>query len=193
MIYTGSRRQIPHLWAFFCLAQILPISFAQNLFYVALLRMDSQVLPKRIPVTRLNQLTALAAAYCGVLFLLTKASNSASLIPLVLLSRAFLFAPLLIASTADQSRSKKVTFSQSHDSSLRAPAIVLILLFPLIQISNNIYREQSWAAIRQALFEHPAISSLGCDMIISLISAAIWSTGLRETNPAEHSTQKKNS
>jgi hypothetical protein len=40
VIYMGTegrQRQIPDLWNFFALSQILPISFAQNLFYVALL------------------------------------------------------------------------------------------------------------------------------------------------------------
>jgi len=40
VIYMGTegrQRQIPDLWTFFALSQILPISFAQNLFYVALL------------------------------------------------------------------------------------------------------------------------------------------------------------
>ena len=41
-IYMGAEgvhRRVPRLWAYFALSQILPISFAQNLFYVALLRL----------------------------------------------------------------------------------------------------------------------------------------------------------
>lgn len=33
----GRRRKIPHLWAYMALAQLVNLSFAQNLFYVALL------------------------------------------------------------------------------------------------------------------------------------------------------------
>ncbi|KAL8387923.1 hypothetical protein RB595_009574 [Gaeumannomyces hyphopodioides] len=33
----GRRRRIPYTWAYFCLAQLAGLSFAQNLFYVALL------------------------------------------------------------------------------------------------------------------------------------------------------------
>lgn len=33
----GRRRKIPHLWAFMTLAQLVNLSFAQNLFYVAIL------------------------------------------------------------------------------------------------------------------------------------------------------------
>jgi hypothetical protein len=33
----GRRRNIPHLWAFMTLAQIVNLSFAQNLFYIAML------------------------------------------------------------------------------------------------------------------------------------------------------------
>jgi hypothetical protein len=33
----GRRRNIPHLWAFMTIAQIVNLSFAQNLFYIAML------------------------------------------------------------------------------------------------------------------------------------------------------------
>jgi hypothetical protein len=33
----GQRRRIPHLWSFMLLSQLVGLSFAQNLFYVALL------------------------------------------------------------------------------------------------------------------------------------------------------------
>jgi hypothetical protein len=33
----GRRRKIPHLWAFMTLAHVVSLSFAQNLFYVAML------------------------------------------------------------------------------------------------------------------------------------------------------------
>ncbi|KLU83966.1 hypothetical protein MAPG_03015 [Magnaporthiopsis poae ATCC 64411] len=33
----GRRRRIPYIWAYFCLAQLVSLSFAQNLFYVAML------------------------------------------------------------------------------------------------------------------------------------------------------------
>lgn len=38
MSVEGTRRRIPRLWAYFALSQILPISFAQNLFYLAQLK-----------------------------------------------------------------------------------------------------------------------------------------------------------
>ncbi|PPJ59857.1 hypothetical protein CBER1_04935 [Cercospora berteroae] len=41
-LYMGAKgvhRRVPRLWAYFALSQILPISFAQNLFYVALLKL----------------------------------------------------------------------------------------------------------------------------------------------------------
>jgi hypothetical protein len=33
----GRRRKIPHLWAFMMLAHVVSLSFAQNLFYIAML------------------------------------------------------------------------------------------------------------------------------------------------------------
>jgi hypothetical protein len=39
----GRRRRIPHLWAYALLPHLLNLSFAQNLFYVALLQTPSPI------------------------------------------------------------------------------------------------------------------------------------------------------
>ena len=48
---VGQRRGVPRLWAFFSLSQILPISFTQNLFYIALLRLPNNGFPVAVPMT----------------------------------------------------------------------------------------------------------------------------------------------
>jgi hypothetical protein len=35
LFVSGTRLQVPHLWAYFLLDQILPVSFTQNLFRLA--------------------------------------------------------------------------------------------------------------------------------------------------------------
>lgn len=39
----GRRRRIPHLWAYALLPHLISLSFAQNLFYVALLQTPSPI------------------------------------------------------------------------------------------------------------------------------------------------------
>jgi hypothetical protein len=42
----GRRRRIPHLWAYALLPHLVSLSFAQNLFYVALLQTPSPIPPQ---------------------------------------------------------------------------------------------------------------------------------------------------
>ncbi|KAH6624792.1 hypothetical protein B0J18DRAFT_457025 [Chaetomium sp. MPI-SDFR-AT-0129] len=49
----GRRREIPHLWAYALLPHLVSLSFAQNLFYVALLQTPSPIPPEE---TRIDQL-----------------------------------------------------------------------------------------------------------------------------------------
>ncbi|CAK1367687.1 hypothetical protein CB0940_11545 [Cercospora beticola] len=48
----GVHRRVPRLWAYFALSQILPISFAQNLFYVALLKLPPAELKTGVMLPR---------------------------------------------------------------------------------------------------------------------------------------------
>ncbi|KAK3295877.1 uncharacterized protein B0H64DRAFT_321809 [Chaetomium fimeti] len=48
----GRRRRIPHLWAYSLLPHLVSLSFAQNLFYVALLQTPSPIAPRE---TRIAQ------------------------------------------------------------------------------------------------------------------------------------------
>ncbi|USW57457.1 hypothetical protein Slin15195_G107760 [Septoria linicola] len=62
----GTRRRVPRLGAFFALSQILPISFAQNLFYIALLKSPASSVNNRVKLPK--ALTAGAVlAYGGCL------------------------------------------------------------------------------------------------------------------------------
>lgn len=45
----GRRRRIPYTWAYYCLAQLVSLSFAQNLFYVAMLLAPTPLPPASRP------------------------------------------------------------------------------------------------------------------------------------------------
>lgn len=68
MAVEGTRRNVPRLWAYFALSQILPISFAQNLFYIALLKAfpTGQKTMAKLPTT-LTTITVLSYGICLVL------------------------------------------------------------------------------------------------------------------------------
>ncbi|KAL2133390.1 hypothetical protein VTI74DRAFT_2433 [Chaetomium olivicolor] len=48
----GRRRRIPHLWAYALLPHLVNLSFAQNLFYVALLQTPSPIPPEETRIAR---------------------------------------------------------------------------------------------------------------------------------------------
>lgn len=115
----GSRRRIPHLFAFLSLAHLVNLSFAQNLFYVALLltpaplpgaerqptrwsRIHDAVFPPKPLNWCLSPgffLLSSLASY-GSIFLVPYAADTPSFGRLVAVSRACTFAPLLLQKAA---------------------------------------------------------------------------------------------
>jgi hypothetical protein len=54
----GRRRKIPHLWAFMTLAHVVSLSFAQNLFYIAMLLLTPVPLPDNVKDLTKSAITA---------------------------------------------------------------------------------------------------------------------------------------
>jgi len=127
VIYMGTegrQRQIPQLWTFFALSQILPISFAQNLFYLALClttpeeeeeELESEPSTKTKTKTKSEETKTkpttpsqrilhypktpsilTLATYSLTLALAQLYAHTPALIPLVLLARLALLFPLLL-------------------------------------------------------------------------------------------------
>src|SRR4051812_13142219 len=96
LIVSGTKRDIPRLWAYFLLDQILPVSFTLNLFCLALLLTPPPKTEKKLYATTplLQILTLLAYFYC-----LSQASallDTPWFLPNLLAIRALLFAPYLV-------------------------------------------------------------------------------------------------
>ena len=53
----------------------------------------------------------------------------------------------------------------------------------LIQIYIVLEESLTLSEIGEAVFEHPAVSALGCDLIISLISTVAWLALQRQIGP----------
>ncbi|CAK4012720.1 Hypothetical predicted protein [Lecanosticta acicola] len=171
-LYMGSqglRKRIPRLWAFFALSQILPISFAQNLFYLALLRSGPPSHAIGIPRTAT---TGLIAAYCICLVAAPYSRGSPYLIPIILFARLLLLLPLHLPFVDDEARSAGDTFTPT-----RAQRIVASLSAVLVARQVYLIR-QSGASLHdvfaRALFGHPAVTTLGFDFFLSVVSSAVW-------------------
>lgn len=167
---VGHRREVPRLYAFFGLSQILPISFALNLFYVALLRLPQSPVQRQTSTKMLRSPIYLITAYCAALVVLPMVVASGWLMPMVLLTRILLCVPLFTGRVDGVKRAgdKGTFFGAIEVNTIAAPIVAFV--------AGQIYLMglPTWEEISSALFEHPAVSSLGCDLIISCISAAIW-------------------
>lgn len=118
----GTRRRIPNLFVFLCLAHLVSLSFAQNLFYVALLltpaplpnvqqhptrwiRIRESVFSPKPPNWCLSPKFFLLSSLVsyGSIFLLPYAAETPSFNRIIGISRACTFIPLLLQKTAPAS------------------------------------------------------------------------------------------
>ncbi|KAK4974101.1 hypothetical protein LTR66_011079 [Elasticomyces elasticus] len=167
----GQRHEMPMLWAFFCLAQILPISYTQNLFYIALLKQTPQ---KTHGVSRPSSKSLIlpGLAYLVCLLVAPYASGSDYLIPVILVARALLLTPGLLQLYG----SPKSTVSPSQSPSNRR-ALVWLSCASLAVWSFTTLRTLSKHSIYEmasAVNSHPAVSALGYDFLLSIVSWAAW-------------------
>lgn len=181
LILLGRRCNVPRLWAFFCLSQILPVSFTQNLFYVAWLQHRGSAVPNAIPTQTLRLLRYLVAAYCACLLILPMAAGGPWLMPGVLLTRIMLSLPLLLpeASKVDGSNEVEKTKSEVIKSrkvrrDFQTQIVLSVAACMLVQGYAAINTGSTLTSLAWAVLEHPAVSSLGCDMMLSLVSAIVW-------------------
>jgi hypothetical protein len=169
----GRERGIPQLWSFFCLSQILPISFAQNLFYIALL-----LSPQTEGQLHFNKSRAVmaSAVYCLCLACAQMYAGTEKLVLIILAARAVLMAPLFLKAGrfATTTTSEKVPIDRATGDELQR----IVLKTSIIMTGMKIYQamEEGFSpfSIPSALFSHPAVTSLGCDFIISALSFAAW-------------------
>ncbi|GAB1741541.1 hypothetical protein NU219Hw_g6769t1 [Hortaea werneckii] len=208
MAQEGRRRQVPRLYVFFALSQILPVSFVQALFYLVVLRWEGWVESPRgagsrsdgygrdgggggsrgekglivIPSPAWTAVTCLAYGASIVAACVLK--ETGFLMPLVLLARVLLLAPrfLPLRFYADDS----VTV-RAIQTALPVSAMIVVGYTFITAILDD---DDYGLAIPRALFNHPAVSSLGCDAVLSVISLALWNNIRAQAEKHERLRQK---
>ncbi|KAI7159145.1 hypothetical protein KC349_g4362 [Hortaea werneckii] len=194
----GRRRQMPTLYVFFALGQILPVSFAQGLFYLAVLRLDGVEAERSrseghgrdggrekglivIPSPAWVAGTCLAYGVC--IAAACWLNETAFLMPLVLVARLLLLAPrfLPLRSYADDSVTVRAV-----QGALPLSFLVMVGYASLTAILDD----DHGLSIPRALFSHPAVSSLGCDAVLSVISLALWNKINAQAEKTERLQQK---
>jgi hypothetical protein len=169
----GRQRGVPRLWSFFCLSQILPISFAQNLFYVALL-----LSPETDGQLHFNKSRAVmsAGAYCLCLACAEMYAGTEKLVLIILAARAVLMVPLFLKAGrfAAAVTSEKVPIDRATGDELQRIVLKSAIIMTGMKGYQAMQEGFSPQGIASALFSHPAVASLGCDFILSALSFAAW-------------------
>ena len=164
------------------------MSFAQNLFYIALLQ---QPRAKRQPQWLVSRkaVVAFSGAYCACLIVAPVTAGTEWLIPQILLARAVLVSMQVFQWTSSsklKDRGPGTTEVAAVDGAgVQLYLATLITVCGLMQ-AVLAFSEAPLVDVAQALFSHPAVSALGCDFMISSTSYLCWRS-IGETDPSASS------
>ena len=198
VIYMGTegrQRQIPDLWTFFALSQILPISFAQNLFYVALLLTSPETESEATETTpsdknedKSNTTTRIlhfskthsilsAAAYCLTLALAQLYASTPALLPIILLARLCLLFPLLIPTEYYPNLAAvpaKIPQDRATGDEVQRVVLKTALIMTCMKAYQAVQEGFSVEQITVALWDHPAVLALGGDLFLCAVGFTAW-------------------
>lgn len=175
------RRNIPYLWAYLTISQILPISFAQNLFFVAMLLYPVPDHDRKQWIPSPSwQILPLAIYYMN-LILLPRTVGTRAFIPVILSTRILLICPLLISHLCSR------IFRGVPKSTVEVPRAYGAAYWCIISCSAVLFVGQTVIPLKDgagisrvvaAINDQPAVSALGWDFLLAIVSLITWiSTG----------------
>lgn len=179
----GKRYNIKHVWAYMLLGQIVAISVASNLFYLALILSDSSAVPSRRNLS-LKKTVSVRLVVSVLLSLVTVAlspfTSLMTFLPNLLLMHALLFVPLISITTSSSSETSPAPFSVDLNTLYRIvhfacagihtrTVVAAIGSLQTSSKSSDIFKE-AWTT----LYSHPAQSSIGWDVIWTSFSFIAW-------------------
>lgn len=152
------------------MSQILPISFTQNLFYIALLRRGGP--PTQWAVSR-TAIVLLSGAYCACLIGAPVTAGSLAVIPVIGIGRMLLLC-MEASSWASGQSGNTIPEADAYDRDGLSAYLVMVSTCCVFGQACLAFSEAGPGEIARAVFSHPAVSSLGCDVILSLASYLLW-------------------
>ena len=193
---AGSRRQIPHLWAYLAVGQILPISFAQNLFFVAMILFpisDEQGRGAPQIPGPVTQCLPVAAYYILLARAPTSIGNPISMSIIIVLLRILLLCPSLLLRASVFFEALGVTSTATSTQDAQSGGYTTSYILALFCSSVLFLQQTAWALrghkvgeILTAINSSAAVSALGYDFIWYVVSCTVWFL----TSPEEESSGK---
>ncbi|KAK6002284.1 hypothetical protein QM012_001922 [Aureobasidium pullulans] len=182
----GRRYNVPNLWAFFALLEILPTSFAQTLFYIMLCT-------KSQPVNSNHQILSYWPFWYSVPLLynycLSKAPEYAGegewLIYTILAARVLLVLPLVL-SLRSLSGQAPVTSPNTfqHVATLRLFTFSMAVQYLTHKrIADLGPLDQMSSVLLKAFNSHPAVQALSYDLLHSAVAFGYWMLRKENVHP----------
>lgn len=126
------------------------------------------------PVSRLWLWQVCVAAYFVCLLVAPRAAKGLPLVSVILLARSFLFAPLLLPmKTSEPTDSTAAAHNYGMNRNALLMARDCACMTVIAYLSNTVWNHGP-APVTLALREHPAVTTLGYDFILSCVSYALW-------------------
>ncbi|KAL8672909.1 MAG: hypothetical protein Q9168_002663 [Polycauliona sp. 1 TL-2023] len=164
--------------------QILPISFAQNLFFVAMLLfpISDEGLATQIPGP-VTQCLPVAAYY----ILLARAPSTIGnpiFMSVIVLLRLLLLCPFLFRTSVFEALGISSTSMQNAQSGYSTSYVLALFCSAILFVQRTAWalKENKVGDILMAVNSSPAVSALGYDFILYVVSCTIWFL----TSPKEH-------
>ncbi|KAJ5312500.1 hypothetical protein N7508_003330 [Penicillium antarcticum] len=182
----GRRYKIPGVWMYMLLGQIVAISFALNLFFVTILvssPIDSQSVKLAWMPPALLELMPVVISGLGAVAT-PFAANTEYFMYVLAVPHILLFIPGLLspqvlpqgwgAYVAQPTRRYAFVYKWllAFSVAIQAQSIYLVVLNAPSSLGSSAV--EIGRILIDAMFEHPAMSSLGCDVVCCTISVTIW-------------------
>jgi len=166
---TGRQAGVSRLWAYFVLDQILPVSFAQNLFCTMLIVMPEKKGRQLRPAIRKR--AAVSVCYILLLRLVPYTVHTTWFLPTLFALRFMLFAPFLVDRVADNGLTTDDCCTRSTIQKFNMWSLVLFSVGGLYSLPLT--KEQS-SEQDIAFIPNYAASALTQDMVLGVASAALF-------------------
>lgn len=166
---TGRRRRISNLWAYVALAQILPISFTQNLFTLATLLSNKPDEKTSTRITPTSAMLATVIAYLTCLFFIPSVKPS-NFISVLFLTRALLLAPYVLPLIKPLS----VPTDKAHARYAQVYKLLLLGGALLVVKQSFATLQDRSANITAPANDNHAVKAMSYDYVISMVSSLVW-------------------
>ncbi|CEI61589.1 hypothetical protein FVEN_g9327 [Fusarium venenatum] len=184
LAWQDTKRRIPHLWIFMLLGQIVAISFAANLSFLAFLvfedpdtSIDTVNQEKTVSSSSTKSHSLLRKSWFAVLVVtmgcavaIPSKLDHPKFMYLLLAPHALAFVPLLMNKLIGSR--EPVVMDEQPPQKVRAGVRALVAGVCIYHLLSP--AASCWGVATKALYEHPAVSSVGWDVICCWISFFAW-------------------